>query len=282
MSSNIAPLVARPARRRSTNRHRAVDRRSARAAVRRMRRLSPMASRSFGSPAERWPLSLVLIVGLLALVVVSRDWHVLAASRWSRLKLADGIALHGRNRADRNATSPKPSALDRTSADDRRRRRERKSPPSGGLATRRVGARRQFRADSRSRSNGSTISQIVEQSRPEWALTIERHGERPILRPTRGHADRRQSRRGTPDEAWQTDSRNCIPKCAPAGERACRSKMENGAVRRKMKQADLAQIQAELDYGNNSPQYAAAGRIASKPMPGAAAIQRDSRPRSTA
>ncbi len=201
-------------------------------------------------------IALVLIVGLLAIVVVQG-----IGTFWPRavveMKLADGSLCMGEiARIER--FKPEASALEKLPPTIAAQGRK-EIAASGGMATRELVRIGNFELTHLSFQWIDNF-QIVEQSRPEWALTIERIETSRFYGRLEAMLIDGKVIAGTPAQAWDKFAEVHPEVRARWRERVAIDRNENGAVRRKMKQAELAQIQAELDYGNNSPQYAAAGR----------------------
>lgn len=201
-------------------------------------------------------ISLVLIIGLLTLVVIQgigTFWPLPLVE----LKLADGSVCLGEiARSERY--KPADDAFNSLRAPFAAEARK-EIAAAGGWATRRLVRVGNFEL-THAPFRWVDDFRVVEETRPEWALTIERldigrfYGRLDaMLIDGKVVAD-------TPDAAWQQFEQLHPEVRARWRERTSIDKSENGAVRQKLKQADLAQVQAGLDYGVASIQFAAADR----------------------
>ena len=95
-------------------------------------------------------------------------------------------------------------------------------------------------------------------SQPTWALSIERLEKGPFYGDLEALLIDGKVTASTPAEAWQKYG-EIHPEVRSRWQQSVSlRKNENGAVQRAERNARLAQTQAQLDHGKDSPQYAAA------------------------
>jgi ABC-type phosphate transport system permease subunit len=99
---------------------------------------------------------------------------------------------------------------------------------------------------------------IISTTRPTWALSIERLEKGPFFGNLEALLIDGKVVAATPEEAWQRFGEIHSDVRLRWQQSVSLRKYENGAVQRAERSARLAQTQAQLDHGQDSPQYAAA------------------------
>jgi ABC-type phosphate transport system permease subunit len=99
---------------------------------------------------------------------------------------------------------------------------------------------------------------VVSTTRPAWALSIERLEKGPFYGDLEGLLIDGKLAAATPEEAWRRFGEIHSDVRLRWQQSVSLRKYENGAVQRAERSARLAQTQAQLDHGQDSPQYAAA------------------------
>jgi ABC-type phosphate transport system permease subunit len=253
MSSNIAPPLLPPAARSTASAGQPLPRRG--------RHSSSHATLVAHGEPQLWltggalAISLVLIVGLLVLVVYQG-----IGTFWPRpiveLKLADGtvclgeIARSERYKPERQAFDSLPPAIAAQAREDVAR--------DGGFATRQLVRVGNFEL-THAPFQWVDDFRVVKETRPEWAFVLERLENGRFYGRLEALLIDGKVVAATPEEAWQRFQVSHAEVRTRWRERVAIDKSENGDVRRAMKLAHLAQVQAGLDHGTDSPQYAAAG-----------------------
>lgn len=257
MSSNVA---SRPTKTSALPKP-AADAASDQAAARPRRRGSSHSTLVAHGEPQLWltggalAIAIVLIVGLLALVVVQG-----IGTFWPRavveMKLADGSVCMGEiTRSEQ--FKPEAAAIEKLPVAVAAVARK-EIASADGWATRQLVRVGNFEL-THAPFQWVDDYQIVEQSRPQWALTIERLDISRFYGSLEAFLIDGKVVAATPEQAWQKFNEVHPEVRSRWRERTAIDKDENGAVRRKKKDAELALVQAGLDYGKDSTQYAAAG-----------------------